>query len=545
MVLLYNYDGVLETIYHLMWMKEFDDKFNHFSFFLPHTILIKNNTPITWYFSSKTGEVLRKKPQNLGNDCIISEFSRIKSKSNIVAMYLYEVNEDRTFCQQFHLLDKVDKDKTLSRRVMIEYISFEGLEAFLKDQTKCPFGVLQKFVDPYGPKNFTIEAVWTPKMTLFSKKVNVNNLYYDKLEMIEKAATIDGNDIYSEVIQIKGPEISLSLRESLTQIVRHIATVSFDHIAIKRMVCYLKIDCDQKVWLLWCGSCRVERENIDYLKKTGQRQYRKINHKPLALGTVIKNPEKHKRVYSLSLRTPAEVSKKENCPNCNGVFVKSEMVTCNYHTIIRKFKGLGENENTVGFLKKGADYFYKDEPEKDATKKEKDENNEKGRIPHLIQKLHPELSLFEYLKLEKDSIFVQNMVEICLDCYMELTRNLKISGPDPDVLFKLNRGELNPIPEKGRRPVSGICDFDKKNNRFNKNRKLSILKELDDVGGDQLEVEVNKALKMALLEQSKNVNFKIKHRPMSSISWMSNYTKSTNVTASNKKNLHSKNPSFY
>lgn len=535
----------METIYHLLWMKEFNEKFNHFSFFLPHTILIKNNTPITWYFSSKSGEVLRKKPQNLNNVSIITEFSKFKSKSSIAAMYLYEVNEDRTFCQQFHLLDKVDKDRTLSRRVMIEYISYEGLADFLKDEKKCPFGVLQKFVDPYGPKNFIIEALWTPKMTLFSKKVNVNNLYYDKLELIEKAATVDGNEIYSEVIQIKGPEISISLRESLTQVVRHIATVSFDHIAIKRMVCYLKIDQEQRVWLLWCGSCRVERENLDFLKNCKPKQIFqttiKIHNKPLDLGTMIKNPEKHKRIYSLSLRNPAEVSRKENCPNCNGIFVKSEMVTCNYQTIVRKFKTLGENENTVNSNQKREDFYDKGENEKNLNNKNMEENV-KNKIPHLIQKLHPELTLFEYMKLEKDAIFVQNLVEICLDCYMDLTRNLKISGPDPDVLFKFNRIELNPVPDINMtKPVTPNTGRSPKfNQNFEKNRRFSILSKLNN-GSDALENEVNNALKIMLLEK----NNLTKNRPVSSISWMSNYTRSTNVTSSHKKSKHTKNPSFY
>ena len=550
MVLLYNYDGILETMYHLLWSKEFDEKMNHFRFFLPHTILFKNNMPITWYFSSKSGEVLRKKPQNINNEFIIQEFSRAKSKSLIAAMYFYEVNEDLTYCKQFHLLDKVDKDKTISRRVMIEYVSYEGLRDFLNNQSKSPFGILQKFIDPYGPKNFIIEALWTPKMTLFSKKVNVNNLFYEKLELIEKAATFDGNDIYSEVIQIKGPEISLSLRESMTQIVRHIATVSFDHIAIKRMVCYLKIDPEQKVWLLWCGSCRAEREKLEFSKTPNKKVVKtvvKIHHKPLALGTLIKNPYKHKRIYSLSLRTPAEISKNEVCPNCHGVFVKSEMVMCDYLTIIRKFKLLGENENCLSFARK-TEENRNDPPDSDRPyDKKTPRDHKKVRIPNLINKLHPELSYSEYQTLSKDSIFLQNLIEICLDCYTDLTKNLKVSGPDPEVLYKISHSELNPIAEQEKRRILEMKESSKRY-EIEKKRNPSILfLQRIKPGNDALENEVNNALKL-MLDRGNNINNistkELKHRPASSISWISSHTKST-MTNSFKKSYHSKNPSFF
>lgn len=543
MVFLFNYDGIVETFYHLLWLKEFDEKFNHFSFSLPHTILIKNNMPVTWYFSSKTGEILRRKPQNISNELICKEFSKSPSKSSIAAMYLYEVNEDLSLCKQFHLLDKVDKNKTLSRRVMIEYISHENLPNFLNDTTKSPFGVLQKFIDPYGSKNFIIEALWTPKMTLFSKKVNINNLFYDKLELMEKAATIDGNDIYSEVIQIKGPEISVTLREGLTQIVKHIATVSFDHIAIKRMICYLKIDENQKVWFLWCGSCRIERETIQNKASSqkifakNQQNRNKMHHTPLALGVIIKNPQKHKRIYSLSLRTPAEITKKERCLNCGNSFVKSEIVMCNYQTIIRKFKELGENENNVDSFKTESNYDEK-------------KNTNKLKIPQLIKKLHPEISLKNYQKLEKNALFQQNLVEICLDCYMELTKNLKISGPDPEFLYKVTRNELNPIPEKQKiRPVSSISrninqnpsqKFDYKKKNLIKEPLLDFLNK--NTQGNELEAEVDKILKKQIENKMEVLTERLKKnkiRPVSSISVVSHNTRSTNFT------IHNKNPSFY
>ncbi len=65
-----------------------------------------------------------------------------------------------------------------------------------------------------------IEAFWTPNMTIYTKKINLNKLSYEKMELIEKAATLDNNEMYSEAVQIKGKEISNLLKEALIQLIR-------------------------------------------------------------------------------------------------------------------------------------------------------------------------------------------------------------------------------------------------------------------------------------------------------------------------------------
>ena len=65
-----------------------------------------------------------------------------------------------------------------------------------------------------------IEALWTPNMTIYTKKINLNKLNYEKMELIEKAATLDNNEMYCEAVQIKGKEISNLLKEALIQLIR-------------------------------------------------------------------------------------------------------------------------------------------------------------------------------------------------------------------------------------------------------------------------------------------------------------------------------------
>lgn len=65
-----------------------------------------------------------------------------------------------------------------------------------------------------------IEALWTPNMTIYTKKINLNKLNHEKMELIEKAATLDNNEMYCEAVQIKGKEISNLLKEALIQLIR-------------------------------------------------------------------------------------------------------------------------------------------------------------------------------------------------------------------------------------------------------------------------------------------------------------------------------------
>lgn len=153
MVFLWNYDGVLETIYHMMWLKQPLDEENYFKMFLPHTIIFKNNMPTIWYFSSKMGEVLQKKKKNITFDSILTELNKNKNKSDIAAIYLYEVDLDNNYSKPSHILDNVEMKKTISKRVKIDYISYKDLADFILSTNKSPYGILQKFIEPYGEKN--------------------------------------------------------------------------------------------------------------------------------------------------------------------------------------------------------------------------------------------------------------------------------------------------------------------------------------------------------------------------------------------------------
>ena len=89
-----NEDGLVESLYHFLWLTDDMKGKLPFGFSIPDTILYKYQQPIFWFFSSKTGQILKKAKRKLNNEKISKEFLSKKGPSGIVAYYIY--NKKRT-----------------------------------------------------------------------------------------------------------------------------------------------------------------------------------------------------------------------------------------------------------------------------------------------------------------------------------------------------------------------------------------------------------------------------------------------------------------
>ena len=83
-------DGVIENIYHFLWTK--DTIFNTDPLvYIPQTILYKYQKPCYWYFTSVIDHKLKKKnASKLNKDNIRQVFLKNRSKSGIIAYYIYK-----------------------------------------------------------------------------------------------------------------------------------------------------------------------------------------------------------------------------------------------------------------------------------------------------------------------------------------------------------------------------------------------------------------------------------------------------------------------
>jgi len=70
-------------------------------------------------------------------------------------------------------------------------------------------GILQKFIHPYGEHNGKIinnandkleliQAIWSPRLCVFTKRVNLRRLNETHFDVYERALTFDGPTFYSK-----------------------------------------------------------------------------------------------------------------------------------------------------------------------------------------------------------------------------------------------------------------------------------------------------------------------------------------------------------
>jgi len=117
-----------------------------------------------------------------------------------------------------------------------------------------------------------IQAVWSPKLCIFTKKVNSRRLDEFKYGANERALTFEGPDycsttskhLFEKLSFIKllvptlGKNIPLKIREACETIANHIINVSYEQISIQRLVAYFKVDENKRVYFLWAGSIRIK-----------------------------------------------------------------------------------------------------------------------------------------------------------------------------------------------------------------------------------------------------------------------------------------------
>lgn len=100
--------GVYDKIYHLLWLKSELFKQSDLQLNLPETVLFDRDHPIFWYYSTSSGDIRKKKQDNISLESIIEKFSSFKNESGINAYYIKENANQllNIFCLKFFLKDQ-------------------------------------------------------------------------------------------------------------------------------------------------------------------------------------------------------------------------------------------------------------------------------------------------------------------------------------------------------------------------------------------------------------------------------------------------------
>lgn len=246
-------DGLVDNLLYFLWSK--DDFGGGPRVFVPHTVIFKLSQPSAWYFTSLRSSKIKKKSRaNLTNAQIEHEFTKKKSPTDIVAVYIYQPDG----AASTGTLGASAMSTAEPSRTTIEYFDAAALREFLYKRDKPHGGMLQKFILPKGARNATVRAIWSPKICLLERVINRRNVYDKRFGVYERGVTFDGPaDAYSAPEPVRGAALPGEVQTLCEAVVDHVTRVTYHKYRISRMVLHLKTDADDRLWLLWCSSLRL------------------------------------------------------------------------------------------------------------------------------------------------------------------------------------------------------------------------------------------------------------------------------------------------
>ena len=317
-----------EIFFHLLWAK--DKAAEPFSSaFIPDTVIYQYALPRYWYFTSKSGLIMKKSNQNLNERQIFEAFTKKISDSGIVSMLMY-IEEGQ------HIVD---------------YLDIVKFESFIKLRKKNNEMILQKFIDPQGERNTCYSVIWTNNLTVFEKKENKQLLFvkkdsfYEKknmkkpqkagktkrdacksinnsIEHYERAVTFDGKDFHVNTTPIFGTLLPARLQRTTDFIAAHLSSTTLKKSQLTTMTIQFKLDQKSRLWVLCATSLHFSNDSSP--------------SNPLFSFT----PSKDTNLKNLTLdkRNPARFCKDCKCSICFQMHESSKVVRFTYKEILNVYK---------------------------------------------------------------------------------------------------------------------------------------------------------------------------------------------------------------
>lgn len=434
-------DGWIENLFYFLWCK--DDFGAGPRIFIPHTVVYRATQPSAWYFTSlRTGKIKKKSTVNVNNVQIEHTFAKNKSSTDIVAYYMY--------LQPSASSPASNSEDSPRGQAIIEYFDIEMLRTFLYKREKTHNGMLQKFVLPKGTGSATIRAIWSPKICLLERRVNLKNLYDKRYGVYDRGVTFDGPDLYSRSEPVRGAMLPGEVQTLCETVVDHVTQVSYHKYRISRMVLHLRSDADDRLWLLWCSSLRLVKLNASESTAT-MRPLDIVNDAQVpAFVQFGQQPQpsmllQHEQSEWTS--SSAIVAAAGQCLSCGMHMDRNRLLQTTYKAIVEHFTrfikflrstGASQTDQQViewppdprfvaaaGGVGFGIISFMEgcnNKPKKPSPAKgavplvHHSISHRELIIPPVIQYLHPTFSVDDFERHRSDPIFLHKSVAVCEDC---------------------------------------------------------------------------------------------------------------------------------
>eukprot|EP00347_Sterkiella_histriomuscorum_P005026 403358185 len=433
-------DGIVENLYHLLWTK--DSMFHKKAKIpIPHTIIYKFEQPAHWYFTSKQGELMKRRGQNLSVKEIENEFLKKMSKSGIVAYYIYNKKEKNIIS----VLNKQDQRERASQKTATgEYESRTGQGGGNKKNRKEMVDEIHEFIEN---QNDELDQAYIENKEKNGDQIDF--LYnrpkpYDGI--LQKF--IDPSGDYNKRLQ--GSQICETAQKLTEKIAKHLSNVTFDKCRISRLVLHFKTDRKDNIKFLWCSSLRVEND------KDFPPTSKFMNNAPLRLDSCLQVTEQVRQVIAIDKSKPFGLYKESICYSCFKPIEPDKLYPIKYSVLIKDHEKRNNRKDIITlqtedyesnfklmehqrFLtiqgphvippeKSGIIKFDAPIPEKELLILERAQTQQSAMIPFIIRILHPRLKADQYVDLLKDVSFLSRVAYICEDCFLYVTMSSEAGG---------------------------------------------------------------------------------------------------------------------
>ncbi|KDO16007.1 hypothetical protein SPRG_18456, partial [Saprolegnia parasitica CBS 223.65] len=333
---------------------------------MPDTIVIEQGRFQQWFFTSKRGEILRRKRDKLTKDRVFRFFQE-RLTAGIAAVFVHAVTTDD------------------ERVLYTEHLSLPALESLLFKVSTVEHGLLQTFVVPKSGYNTAIESVYSHDGCSFlaTRATNVHLMINHMVSLNDRVATFEGaaNVTTKSPINARRFKVSRFHVEPMASptLLAELKRINDDivdqiHLAIgleaTRMTLYFKIGLDNHLYFLYPSTILFQNEDV-------LPPFELALH-PGVLMTVAPSPNTHRR--------------RRKCPGC--------------HRLDRD-----ASESQVTFL-----VTYKAIIAAHAQNSDDSLELHQYTIPHIIQSTNTALSVEKYLALTKTASFLYKTTEVCETC---------------------------------------------------------------------------------------------------------------------------------
>jgi len=472
-------NGLIPQFYYLLWMKN-QETGTGCPILLPDTIVYRYTQAAYWFFSSSIdGSIKLKNKSNTVSANIIKAFSARKESaaSEICGYYISNTEDTGT---------------------EIEYVTYDNLGQFLL-RTKENNGIFQKWVDPKGPNNAVIQAVWLPQFCLLERRCNVRKISDRRVNVYERAVTFEGDEHHSEPKALNGTTLSARIGLICQAMVSHIAAVTNGRVQITRMVAHFKLAADDRIYFLWCSNIRV---NVEGSERNVDGTLRRVSHlMGLNLNLNLTVPPSVHLSGTPMLRKQKRGSTGFVCISCNATYEEEKRSQVTYALIVEQFttSRTGKRPSACGEWSTlpccgGMANDVKMEPSSSSSPSpptsRPPQNNtttttgprtttttttttpfrlagartkciSNTNVPPLLKKLHPNMDDDQYVESIQDSKFLlQECKSICEGCFLAMSNSSSLGGlyPSPRASRSTKVGDLHLPPAASSLPPAAIAN---------------------------------------------------------------------------------------